>query len=402
VAEQETHAAELAAIETAHASGGVPRRDAVVVRGEGAYLYTEDGRSFLDFSSGHGWANVGHCHPVVTQAIHEQSTRLIALTESASNDQRALWFRDLTHRLESSYPPSDRGLLQRIIPCNSGTEGIEAALKVARLFTGRQEFVAFHRGFHGRTFGALSATAKAAFREPFAPLVPGFTHVAFNDAGAVAQAVSERTAGVIVEVVQGEGGVHVADRAFLDALREVCTASGALLVVDEIQTGLGRTGRWFAGEHFDLTPDILVLGKTLGGGIPMGATIWREQLGTIPAGSHGSTFGGGPLPCAAGRAVLKVMADESLPERASQLGARAVERLRAGAPRVVREIRGLGLMIGIELRSKVGPVLGRLMERGVWALPAGMNVLRLLPPLVIEESDLDRGLDVILRTLQDA
>jgi len=388
--------------ETVHASGGVPRRDAMIVRADGARLVDDRGNTYTDLSSGHGWANLGHTHPVVTQAICEQAKTLVCLTESAFNDQRALWFNELTKVLEAEVGASDRGLLSRIHPSNSGTEAIEAAIKAARLFTGRTEILSFQRGFHGRTLGALSATARRALREPFEPLVPGFSRVPFNDVESLTAGVTDRTAAVLVELVQGEGGVHVAQAQFVAALREVCTRVGALLVVDEIQTGLGRTGRWFACQHFDLAPDILVLGKALGGGIPMGATIWREALGTLPSGSHGSTFGGGPLACAASRAVLKVMRDEGLPERAAVQGRQVRDRLAGSNARVVREVRGLGLMVGVDLRKKVTPVLRRLMDRGIWALPAGMNVLRLLPPLTIPESDLHDALSVVVEVLGDA
>jgi acetylornithine/LysW-gamma-L-lysine aminotransferase len=392
----------FAEIEATHASGGVARREATIVRGQGARIFDEQGKSYVDLSAGHGWAGLGHAHPAVTRAIREQAETLVCLTESAFNDQRALWLGELTQLLRSELGSSDRGLLTRVNISNSGAEAIEAAIKLARLFTGRAEIVSFQRGFHGRTLGALSATAKQAHRQPFEPLVPGFSHLPYNDVAALAAGVTERTAAVIVEVVQGEGGVHVAQREFAAALRETCDRVGALLVIDEIQTGLGRTGRWFASQHFGLSPDILVLGKTLGGGVPMGATIWREELGTIPVGSHGSTFGGGPLVCAASRAVLEVMRQEDLPRRAARLGRQVLDRLSGSDARVVRQVRGLGLMLGVELRKKVTPILRSLMERGVWALPAGMSVLRLLPPLTIAESELDEAVGVVVEVLRDA
>jgi acetylornithine/LysW-gamma-L-lysine aminotransferase len=225
--------------------------------------------------------------------------------------------------------------------------------------------------------------------------------VALNDAAALEEAVTTATAGVILEVVQGEGGVRPASAEFLRAARAACDATGALLIVDEIQTGLGRTGRWFACEHHGLAPDILTLGKPLGGGIPMAATVWRERLGTFASGLHGGTFAGNPLACAASRAVLRAIEDERLPERAARLGLAALERLRAAALPAVREVRGLGLMIGIELRRRVTPVLKDLMGRGVWALPAGDQVLRLLPPLSIPEDRLLRAIDTVIEVLRE-
>jgi [amino-group carrier protein]-gamma-(L-lysyl/L-ornithyl)-L-glutamate aminotransferase len=389
-------------LEDAHGSGAVGRRPVVIVRGEGARLWDATGRQYLDLGGAHGWAALGHSHPTVTRAVREQAGTLVMQTESSYSEQRALWMAELGAVLAEHFGTTARGPIARIHPCSSGTEANEAAIKLARLVTGRTEFVAVARGFHGRTLGSLSATADPKYRDPFAPLVPGFRHVPLNDIGGLEAAVHAGTAGVIVEIVQGEGGVRPAAPAFLAAARRACDAHGALLIVDEIQTGLGRTGRWFACEHTGLAPDVVTLGKPLGGGIPMGAAAWRSGLGTFAAGTHGSTFGGNPLACAAGRAVLRAIADERLPERAARLGALVLERLRAHSPSVVREVRGLGLMIGIELRQRVTPVLKALMAGGVWALPAGDSVLRLLPPLVIGEDELLDGTDAVLEALRGA
>jgi len=282
-----------------------------------------------------------------------------------------------------------------IHPSNSGTEAIEAALKFARYQTGRPNIVATMRGFHGRTMGSLSATWNKKYREPFEPLVPGFNHVPYDNIEAMTEAIDDTTAAVLVEIVQGEGGVFPGSGDYFAALRQLCSERGALLIVDEIQTGVGRTGRWLACEHHALAPDVVSLGKSIGGGLPMGVTVWRSELGQFQSGLHGSTFGGNPLVCAASRAVIEVMAEEQLPQRAEQLGAWTRDALEALPARRIREVRGLGLMIGIELRTKVTPVLQKLMERGVWALPAGLNVLRLLPPLVIDQSDLEQVVKVI-------
>jgi acetylornithine/LysW-gamma-L-lysine aminotransferase len=389
-------------LEDAHGSGAVARRPVTIVRGEGARLWDAAGRAYLDLGGAHGWAALGHSHPGVTRAIREQAETLVMQTESSYNEQRALWLAELAAVLAARLGTTALGTITRIHPCSTGTEANEAAIKLARLVTGRTDFVAVARGFHGRTLGSLSATADPKYRDPFAPLVPGFRHVPLDDVAALEGAVTSRTAGVIIEIVQGEGGVRPAAPEFLAAARRVCDARGALLIVDEIQTGLGRTGRWFACEHTALAPDIVTLGKPLGGGIPMGAAAWRTSLGTFAAGSHGSTFGGNPLACAAGRAVLRAIADERLPERVARLGTLALERLRATPPAVVREVRGLGLMIGIQLRQRVTPVLKALMARGVWALPAGDSVLRLLPPLVIGEDELLEGADIVLEVLHDA
>lgn len=392
--------ASLRALEDRHASGGVARRPVTIVRASGARMWDTDGNEYIDCAAAHGWAALGHGHPAVTRAIEAQLKRIVAQTESSYNDQRARWFGELAKVFADSLGTTRHGALTRIHPCNSGTEAIEAALKFARVATGRTEFVAAQRGFHGRTFGALSATASAAYRTSFEPLVPGFRHVACNDAAALDAALTDRTAGLILEVVQGEGGVHVADFDYLIAARRLCDDRGVLLIIDEVQTGLGRTGQWFAFQHATLEPDIIVLGKALGGGIPMGAAAWREGLGTFASGTHGSTFGGNPLACAASLAVLHVLGAERLPERAALLGAVALAELHGARAPAVREIRGLGLMIGIELRHRVTPVLKELLRRGVWALPAGPTVLRLLPPLTIPETDLERAIGTIVDVLR--
>jgi len=292
------------------------------------------------------------------------------------------------------------GPLAVIHPCSSGTEAVESAIKAARLFTGRREIVAAKRGFHGRTMGALSATWKPSYRKPFVPLLEGFRHVPFNDPAGLEEAIDERTAALILEPVQGEGGVHPATPEFMARAERVCRDRGALLVADEIQTGLGRTGAWFACERLGCNPDILTLGKGLGGGIPLGAAVWRRDLGRLPGGSHASTFGGNPLACAAGRAVLRTLAREELPERARRLGEAALDRLRTCSLPGVREVRGAGLMIGLELKRSSQGAIKALMARGVWALPAGRNVLRLLPPLVIDEEDWERALTLVEEVLR--
>jgi acetylornithine/LysW-gamma-L-lysine aminotransferase len=243
--------------------------------------------------------------------------------------------------------------------------------------------------------GALSLTWNKKYRTPFEPLVPEVQHVPYDNIEAMAEAINDRTAAVVVEIVQGEGGVYPGRTEYFQALRDLCSQRGALLIVDEIQTGVGRTGRWLACEHHHLSPDLISLGKSIGGGLPMGVTAWRKELGRFESGAHGSTFGGNPLVCAASRAVIRVMAEERLPERAALLGGWLREELEALSSSQVREVRGLGLMIGVELKGKVTPVLQTLMERGVWALPAGLNVLRLLPPLVIEKDDLERVVEVV-------
>jgi acetylornithine/LysW-gamma-L-lysine aminotransferase len=387
---------EISELESTYSSGAVSRRPVALVRAKGARLWDSEGKEYIDCAAAQGWANVGHSHPVVTAAIQKQAETLVASQESSYNDQRALWLADMAAVFKNSFGWTDCA----IHPSNSGAEANEAALKFARFQTGRKGFVAASRGFHGRTMGALSVTANKKYRDPFEPLLPGVTHVPYNNLEAAAEAVGEGTAGVIIEIVQGEGGVYPGDTDYFHGLRRLCDERGALLIVDEIQTGVGRTGRWLACEHHRLSPDIVTLGKSIGGGLPLGVTAWPKRLGLFESGTHGSTFGGGPLVCAASRAVIEVMAEERLAERAETLGMWLLGELRGLHSSQVREVRGLGLMIGLELRGKVTPVLQQLMERGVWALPAGLNVLRLLPPLVIDQADLEKVVSTIGKVLK--
>lgn len=381
-------------LEARHGSGAYAPRGITLCRGEGARVFDADGREYLDLTSGHGVSNLGHAHPAVARAVSEQLGRLSTCSGSFGNDVRS----ELLATLERVTP---RGLT-RFFLCNSGTEAVEAGIKFAVQRTGRSEVVAFVRGFHGRTLGALGATWEKRFREPFEGLVPRVQHVPFDRLDRAREVISERTACVLVEVVQGEGGVHPASREFVSGLRRLCDEHGALLCVDEVQTGFGRTGRLFACEEHDLVPDVLCLGKAIGGGVPMGAACLREDHGGFPVGAHGSTFGGNPLACAAALAVLRTIETEELCERSAALGGWMRDRLASLESDLVREVRGRGLMIGVELKTRVTPCLQKLQERGVLALPAGSNVLRLLPPLVIEQEQLEqaaRAIDAVLLEL---
>ncbi len=379
------------ALESRHGSGAYSKRNLTLVRGAGATLWDDEGRVYIDCAAGHGVANLGHCHPRVVAAIQAQAARLITCQEAIHNDQRALLLAELAAALPAG--------LDRIFLCNSGAEAVEAGIKLARAGTGRAEIVAAMRGFHGRTFGALSATWESHYREPFAPLVPGFRHVPFNNLDALDAAVTHETAAVILEVVQGEGGVRPATHDFLQGAQAICRERGALLIIDEVQTGFGRTGRMWAVEHHDLAPDLLLLGKAIAGGVPMGAVAIGPRVAAFQPGTHGSTFGGNPLACAAARATLAVIREERLVERAAAKGAWLRERLTAMTHRRVREVRGLGLMIGIELRERAAPFIAALQERGVIALPAGPTVIRLLPPLVITDEQLESVVAALDATL---
>jgi acetylornithine/LysW-gamma-L-lysine aminotransferase len=377
--------------EAALTSGLYTKRPIAIVRGQGARLWDSDGKEYIDCVGGHGVANVGHANAAVAEAIAAQARTLITCPEMFYNDRRT----EVMERLMRLAPPG----LSRVFLCNSGTEAVEAAFKFARASTGRAEIIAAMRGFHGRTLGALSATWEKKYREPFEPLLPEVRHVAYNDLAALDAAVTDRTAAVILEVVQGEGGVRLGTGEFLRGAQQLCRERGALLILDEVQTGFGRTGAMFACEHFGLRPDLLCVAKGIAGGVPMGATLIGERVGTLPSQSHGSTFGGNPLAAAAAVAALDYMVAEHLPERAAELGAWFLARLQRLQSPVVREVRGLGLMVGIELKQKVTPFLQALMAEGVLALPAGLTVMRFLPPLVITQDDLAQVADAVERVL---
>lgn len=385
------HYQEIYALESQYNSGGVGRRPVAMVRAKGTQLWDSEGKVYLDCAAAQGWANVGHSHPLVTEAIQRQAETLVAAQESSYNDVRALWMRDMAGVFRTSLGWESCHLNVS----NSGTEANEAALKLARFLTGRPKIMATMRGFHGRTMGSLSLTWNRKYRQPYEPLVPDVAHIPYNNIKAASEAIDDNTAAIIVEIVQGEGGVYPGAAEYFHALRNLCTERGALLIVDEIQTGVGRTGRWLACEHHELSPDVVTLGKSIGGGVPFAVTGWRSDLGRFKPGLHGSTFGGNPLACAASRAVIEILAEEQLPQRAAQLGTWLVAELQSRGAAKVREVRGLGLMVGIELRGKVTPILQTLLERGIFALPAGLNVLRLLPPLVIAQADLERLLDTL-------
>ncbi len=363
-----------------------PKRDLVAVRGQGALLYDEAGQEYIDCVAGIGVASLGHAHPKIVAAIQKQAETLITCPHILYNDVRS----KMLEKLVEITPQN----LTRAYLCNSGAEAVEAALKFARLHTKRPNFVTAMRGFHGRTMGAVSATFTKKYREPFEPLVPGFSYVPFNKIDKLDAAIDDHTAAVMLEIVQGEGGVNIIQAEYIAAARELCTERGALLIIDEIQTGFCRTGKFFACEHFDLQPDMMTLAKAMGGGIPIAATMLNAQI-TVDPGLHGTTFGGNPLACAAALSAMEAFQDEKLAQRAEELGAYFESRFAEKELSQVRTVRRLGLMIGIEIKHRAQDALALLLERKIVALPAGPNVIRLLPPLVIERSQLDRVVEVL-------
>lgn len=372
--------------EAAHTSGLYQKRELCIVHGKDAVLWDADGREYIDCVGGQGSANLGHGNVAVAEALAAQARILASCTELFYNDRRAELYEALGRHLPRE--------LDRLFLCNSGTEAIEGALKFAFIATKRRGVVACMRGFHGKTMGALSATWGPEYRELFGPLMPGFTHVPFNKPEALEAAITSDTAAFVLELVQGEGGVRPATLEFVREAERLCHERGALLVVDEVQTGFCRTGTMFALERFRVTPDLLCLAKSIAGGVPMGAIAFSHaRIGELPKRAHSSTFGGNPLACAAAVAAIGEMERLGLARNAAERGAQLLEGLRAIDSPKVREVRGLGLLVGIELKENAGPTLRSLQERGVLALGAGPNVVRYLPPLVISEAQIARVLE---------
>jgi acetylornithine/LysW-gamma-L-lysine aminotransferase len=357
-----------------------PKRDVVIVRGENAKVWDDQGREYIDCVGGHGSVNLGHCNEKIVRALAEQAQKLITCPNIFYNDVRGLFF----EKLIGLMPPH----LTRAFLTNSGAESVEGAIKFARYATKKTDFICAMRGFHGRTMGALSATHKPEYRDDFKPLVPGFHHVPFNNYEKLEAEMTDQTAAVLLEVIQGEGGIHIGNPDYLKKVQALCRERNILFILDEVQTGFCRTGRMFAFQHFDLEPDMLCLAKSIAGGVPMGAIVCSEKI-EVPQGKHGTTFGGNPLTCAAGIAAIDFMVENELDKQVQKKGKHIAQKLKGLNPEKVREIRQLGLMIGIELKEKAVPYILALIEKGVLTLPSGTTVIRLLPPLTIGYEELD-------------
>ncbi|MBU1100032.1 MAG: acetylornithine/succinylornithine family transaminase [Bacteroidetes bacterium] len=367
-----------------------PKRDVVLVRGKGAHVWDDEGIEYLDLAAGIGVASIGHGNEKLAEALKQQALNLITVPGIFYNDTRGKYL----EKLISITPKS----LTRAFLSNSGTEAMEAAIKFARFTTKKTDFIATMRGFHGRSLGALSATYKPDYRDDFMPLVPGFSHVPYNNFEKMEAAVTENTAGIILELIQGEGGINIADKEYVKQIRQLCDDKGILFIVDEIQSGFCRTGKMFACEHYDLQPDIMTVAKAIAGGVPMGATLCSDKI-NIELGKHGTTFGGNALAAAAGLATLEIMEEENLIQKAAENGDYFANKLREIKSDKIREVRNVGLMVGVELKEKVKPFLVELLKERVLALPAGLTVLRLMPPLVISREDLDIGVERIAKVL---
>ena len=392
--------AELIALEDRYGAHNYDPLDVVIERASGAWVYDTQGRRYLDFLAAYSAVNQGHCHPAIFQAMCRQAEKVTLTSRAFRNDQLPLLYRDL-HELTG---------YEMALPMNSGAEGVETALKAARkwgstvkgIADGQQEIVVASNNFHGRTIAIVGFSSDAQYRSGFGPFPAGFREVPFGDIDALRRVITPQTCAFLVEPIQGEAGIVIPPEGYLRQAAAICRENHVLLIVDEIQSGLGRTGKLFAYMHEGVTPDVVIVGKALSGGFyPVSAVLSsREVLGVFSPGDHGSTFGGNPLACAIARAALRVIVDEDLPARSAELGAYALNYLKSmNSPHVV-DLRGRGLWIGIELNGLARPFCEALKQRGVLCKETHASVIRLAPPLTIDKADLDWGLEQIRAVLE--
>lgn len=367
--------------------------------GDGIHLYADNGKEYLDFFAGIAVNALGHSHPGFVAALQEQIGKLIHTSNLYYIESQAKLARALC----------ERSCADKVFFSNSGAEANEAAIKLAKIYfykkgqADRNEIITLKDSFHGRTLTTVAATGQPKYQKPYQPLTPGFIHVQINDLPALQAAVTDRTAAIMLELIQGESGVHPCDAAYIHAVRKLCDERGILLIVDEVQTGVGRTGKWFAYENYGIEPDIFTLAKALGGGVPVGAVCAKEEAAAFEPGDHGSTFGGNPLSCTAGLSVMEILAKENLVENAQQMGAYFQQQLLnlKKSCRAVKEVRGMGLMIGLELDGGVAKQLNaKLFEAGILAGCCG-DTLRILPPLIVTKADIDRFVDTAAALLKN-
>lgn len=366
-------------------------RGLTFVRGEGIWLYDIEDNKYLDLMSNYGVSILGHTHPVLTTGLHKQLDRIVTLHSSFGNDARATAAKMLVKK--------SGGELTQVYFSNSGAEAVEAALKFAVLTTGKKRFIAAEHGYHGKTLGALSATAGDKYKSPFVPLLWSFDTVPFGDIAAIEKTLTSETAAVILEPIQGEGGIYPPPKEYLKQVRALCDKHGTLLIIDEIQTGCGRTGSFLASHRVHISYDIVCLGKGLAGGIPVGATLVSKNVaGNIPKHIHTSTFGGNPLACSGIAATLGLLTDE-LMEHVRNVGSYFVTRLQSIDSPTIKEVRGAGLMLGLEVTQKRDIILKQLQDEHILAIPASESVIRFLPPYIIEKRHVDQTIQVLEKIL---
>ena len=393
---------ELMAWSDRHLMTVAKRYPIVLVRGDGVRVWDGDGREYLDFTGGIAVTALGHSHPKVVGTMREQAATLLHVSN--------LFY--IPQQVHLAKLLCEHSFADRVFFSNSGAEANETAIKLARRWakehgaSDRGDIITMRGGFHGRTLATVTATAQEKYHHGFEPLPGGFKYVPFNDLRAVERAIDSRTAAVLVEPIQGEGGVNIPDDGYLPGLRKLCDEAGILLVLDEIQTGMGRTGKLWCHEHAGVTPDIMTLAKALANGVPIGATLATEDVAQVfTPGSHGSTFGGNPFATAVGLTVFSTLVEERLPERAERMGRLLRDRLLAvqsRKPGAVKEVRGKGLLVGMDLTSPVASAVSACRERGLLVLTAGDNTLRLAPPLIVDEASVERATLIIEQALGDA
>ncbi|MDH5810913.1 MAG: aspartate aminotransferase family protein [Candidatus Methanomethylicaceae archaeon] len=370
------------------------KRPVTLVKGKGAKVWDSQGKEYIDCSCGYGVALLGHCHPRVVEAIRRQSERLITCHGSFYNDARE----ECLSKLQKIKPDGT----EKVFLSNSGAEAVETAIKLVRKFTKKKGIVAMVNSFHGKTMGALSLTWNAKYREPFVPLLDGVKFAPYGKIDKLRALVDEDVGAIFVEPVQGEGGINIPPPDYLKQVRELCDEKGVLLVLDEVQSGFGRTGKMWAHQHFGVRPDILCSSKALGGGFPIGATFARADImDSLKRGEHSNTFGGNPLACAACAGAIEALLEDGLVENARTMGDLLKNGFSQIESKLVREVRGLGLMLGIDMRFEVMNIILKSLERGVIVLEAGKTVLRLLPPLVITKEDVQKVLSVVSESIKE-
>ena len=382
------------ALSEKHVAHTYSRYGLVLVRGKGSRVWDAEGKEYLDFVSGLAVCNLGHCHPKVVKAIQEQAETLIHVSN----------FYYITPQIELASLLCQHSFAEKVFFCNSGAEANEGAIKLARKYAkekmegNRYEIITMEQSFHGRTMATLTATGQEKFHKGYAPLVPGFKYVPFNDAGAVKDALDSKTCAVLVEPIQGEGGVNCPSEGYLKSLREICDEKRILLIFDEVQVGMGRTGKLFAYEHYGIEPDILTLAKSLAGGVPIGALLIRKGIeeGFKP-GDHASTFGGNPLATAAGVAALTAILEEDMLGNCRKMGDYFLSRLQEMKQRfpVIQDVRGKGLILGMELKMDGGNIVKEMMGKGILINCTMGNVLRFLPPLIVKKEEIDQVVGVL-------
>ena len=376
--------------------GNYPRLPRVITKGQGCYMFDADGNKILDMFPGWAVSAIGHCHQKVVEAVRKQVGELLHIDNTFYSEPQG--------KLAALL--SDRAFGGKSFFCNSGAEANEAAMKLARLHTSKQKykFITCEGSFHGRTFATLTATAQPKHHEGLLPLLPGFVYVPFNDIAAMEAAFTDEVAAVMVEPIQGEGGINIPDNEYLRVIRRLCDDNGALLICDEVTTGLGRTGKWFAYQHFDVTPDIITMAKALGGGVPIGAMMAKEEIAaSLVHGKHATTFGGSALVCAAGIAVIEAIEEENLLENAVKMGRYTKEKLDQLKQKhsIIDHVRSLGLMIGVQLTSPGSQIVDKCLENGLRINCTQGTVLRFMPPMIVNENQIEEAIDILDNVLTE-